>query len=325
MKVFTKSELLSFTRPEQLFTEANFKKEYHGLSKILHPDMGGNATLFAHVTELYDKAQELATINAWGKIGVVTINGKVYAYHSKHDFDLGEVYTTDAEIVYFVKKEFLPLPFFSTITYPDDSIKKGLVHMVPTDHSVVKAPEGNYYIIPKLETAFLLKDIMDKMTIPVRHVAWIVSRLYNISCLLHYNKQVHLDINPISCLVDPTTHHLFLFGGWWYTTGEGRKLTAMPASTYSVIPPSLLLEKKASVEMATEQIKALGRELLGNRNGTFLQLKGAEPTLAEWFTSPGSNDPYGEFATWQEKTLTKAFGKRTFVKWDIDRKTIYGV
>lgn len=47
------------------------------------------------------------------------------------------------------------------------------------------------------------------------HVAWIISRLENIACLLGYNGKVHGLINPDTIFINPQTHEASLLGGWW--------------------------------------------------------------------------------------------------------------
>jgi len=45
-------------------------------------------------------------------------------------------------------------------------------------------------------------------------VAWIVSRLENIACLLEYNEMTHGGIDPETVFINPKTHEAALLGGW---------------------------------------------------------------------------------------------------------------
>lgn len=51
--------------------------------------------------------------------------------------------------------------------------------------------------------------------LPYVHVAWIVSRLENIACLLSYNGMTHRGLSVESIFLNPITHEAALLGNWW--------------------------------------------------------------------------------------------------------------
>ena len=89
---------------------------------------------------------------------------------------------------------------------------------------------GLEYCFPKLRGTYELKDDEIMLTFsrsenlfPLslfgsftpEQVAWIISRLENICCVLNYSGLIHGGISKNSIWINPFTHHGVLMGHWW--------------------------------------------------------------------------------------------------------------
>lgn len=305
-------------RPEVIFTKENFKAQYKALALRHHPDRGGDARIFDKITKLYKEAEKLFESGAWGHKGILNLDKK-YVYDSVHLTETGVFYVCDNEVIYFIKKEFLPIN--STIpsaSFPENNMKEQFEYLTKR-YSTFKDKEGDYLIFNKPEGFYSLRDFKG---IELPHIAWTISRLYSIACFLTWAGFVNLDISLNSVFISPENHQALLLGnGYYYKYGE--KITKLPLHTYSIIPHSSLITKKAFPNLMSEQIKALGRELLGNRKADFLFLKSKNEVIANWLTNAPKEDIFEEYKEWDTEVLVKAFGKKRFARWDITKSDIY--
>jgi len=140
---------------------------------------------------------------------------------------------------------------------------------------------------------------------------------------MQWSNLVHGDISVNTVIINPSKHEVSLMGGWWYSKKIGEKLTSMPMPTFKILPNSVIHDKIAKMEIVSEQIHALGRELLGNRYGNYIELSKVNKKFAEWATNPGTDSLYDEYDTWDTKTLNSIFGPRKFIKWDLKSEEVY--
>ena len=137
-----------------------------------------------------------------------------------------------------------------------------------------------------------------------RHIAWIISRLENLCCVLEYNAVVHPEIDPDTVYINPNNHTACLYCNWWSvqqrnTRGDnGQLLTTADNLKGLRTTARSLLETE---EVTPDTPKAL------------LDFIGSEPRF----------DAYEDFAYWDEM-LIKAFGERKFIKMDTEDSDVYG-
>jgi hypothetical protein len=332
--VVTTTEIENIKNPMQLFTRLGYKKEFRELSKKYHPDMGGDGKVFAHIVSLYHKAESMDRAGAWGYAGTLSVideSGIKYQlnYLSKHDFELGLIYVGDTDIAYKIDisimsyKDAIKLPVFR---YKSPEMQKQFDGIVTSKYkNIIKTKDAVYLVHSKRENAYLLCEILERNKIEKEHVAWILSRLYNIGSFLQYNELVHCDIGINTILICPEDHTIALTGGWWYSYKEGDRLHSMPSATYNILPRSIVEDKKACYEMMGEQIHSLGRQLLGNRHGSFSELSKTNKNFAEWLTNAGQSDIIKEYQTWDKQILASIFGARKFVKWDLKKEDVFSL
>ena len=133
-----------------------------------------------------------------------------------------------------------------------------------------------------------------------RHVAWIISRMENLCCVLEFSGLVHPEIDPYNLFINPYTHQAALYGNWWKVCrnnsldGEGR-------------------------------IMRTSENLIGLRNtaSSILNDPEAPAALSEFIGSTPGIDAYEDFSYWDEM-LIKAYGERKFINMDTDDSRIYG-
>jgi serine/threonine protein kinase len=320
----TKKELLSLKRPSQLFTKDNFKNEYRKYAKANHPDNGGSIEVMMHINALYEKACKLYESDQWDSKDSLQINGTPYPFDSKNFFELGIIYISDKVLIYQLYSKYASFPINTVTSFPFPDIK--LQKLVPEEMHTWTDPltKDIYYIISKPEGSFLLKDILTKFpSIPEKHVAWIISRLYNIGCLLEANNLVHLDISLNSVLINPETHWAGIYGGWWYCYKKEQTIMSLPVSTYKILPYSSIKDKKAVLSLMGIQIKALAKELLGDRFGDIHSFEGINKGLVEYLIRPGEGSLIKEFINWDKNVLDSIYGPRKYIDWRVTKEDIY--
>lgn len=332
----TAEQILSISKCGDLFPYGvdNVKAKYKELVKEWHPDANKNskaADVFQKITELYNKALELLEQGTWEKTNYVLIakdNGKKIAlnYDTVFDFELGTCYVTKTKIVYVLgkdKKKYFDnaITRIKSLKYADKKMEDTLSICMPKIYQTFQSNNGEYVIVlDKTEDVYPLKSVFEYFgnKIQDRHVAWIISRLCNLTCFLKYNGIVHNGININNVFVSPQYHSILLLGGWWYTTKENEKMIGTTKDIFSIMSVTAKGSKKSSYLTDLESVKLLGRQLLGESNCRKLALDTTIPKAFINFLISGSgDDSYKEFSKW-DKALNDSYGARRFVKMEVN-------
>ncbi len=147
-------------------------------------------------------------------------------------------------------------------------------------------------------------------TLGGRHVAWIISRMENLCCVLEYNGLVHLELNENTLYINPYTHQASLYGGWW-KAGKHNSLSS-DGKTILQCRQNLL------------QLRNTAARLLGFDSAQNVHSSREIPkALAQFISGLPENNAYDDFALWDDM-LIKAYGERKFIHLDTDDETIYG-
>lgn len=332
----TAEQILSISKCGDLFPYGvdNVKAKYKELVKEWHPDANKNsksADVFQKITELYNKALELLEQGTWEKTNYVLIakdNGKKIAlnYDTVFDFELGTCYVTKTKIVYVLgkdKKKYFDnaITRIKSLKYADKKMEDTLSICMPKIYQTFQSSNGEYVIVlDKTEDIYPLKSVFEYFgnKIQDRHVAWIISRLCNLTCFLKYNGIVHNGININNVFVSPQYHSILLLGGWWYTTKENEKMIGTTKDIFSIMSVTAKGSKKSSYLTDLESVKLLGRQLLGESNCRKLVLDTTIPkAFTNFLISGSSDDAYKEFNKW-DKALNDSYGARRFVKMEVN-------
>ena len=79
----------------------------------------------------------------------------------------------------------------------------------------------------------------------------------------------------------------------------------------------------STTKVDLESIRAIGREILGNRAGATIDCDDLPKSMSDWMRFPSKSNAKEDFKNWQD-VLIKSFGERKFVKFEINRSIIYG-
>lgn len=335
------TEILKITEPGELFSDPdNIRSEYRDLARSYHPDLNSGSKeaqeVMTHINKLYQKGLTMIDSGNWVTPNLIRIrckDGKVREIHYQvcYPFELGMMYISNRIVAYFVESKHKSLfdnakKIISNFRYANDKMKQEVSKYLPSIIDSFETNEGKLVmVIGKTADVLLLRDVLKwhKGQLSDRHVAWIQSTLHNLACYIDYAKLSHNAISADTYFISPEHHSGLLLGGWWYCVPQGNKMISVPSATYAVMPPSIKRDKIGSIQTDMELIRALGRELLGDRNGTRLSdIKAAPEPMINWLRGATSDKAVSDYTTWQ-KVLDDSFGSRKFVEMKLTADMLY--
>lgn len=328
--------------PEKLFTKEGFKVQFLRLRKKWHPDtstLDNTDVVFAHLMDLAETAKGKIATNTWAGEAAIefsTHDNKTFRFRYKtmHEFELGKMYIGDKTLMYVLDADQEDLfdagiKMIREIKYPNSKLEAEFKRFFPKIKLVDKKTSiGLVAVFEKPEGTVLLQDLIDYMPdsrIDPKHVAWITSSLYNVATFLDHVGICHNSILPTTVFVDPKNHAAFLLGGWWFATKTGDALKAIPRELLKVLPNKIFDDKTADTLYDRQAVKGVAVGCLGDPTlvgMSLLSRTDIPSSLVNWIRSPSGPDAVKEYSGW-EKTLEKSFGKRKFIKLDIDINDIY--
>jgi len=326
----TKSELLSISRPEQLFPGNldSLKRVFRSLSRKWHPDMpSGDTEVFAKISTLNELAEKKLVTGHWDGAGVVTIetrtSGIVHIHaQTSGDFVLGRQIITGNRLFYAVDpahKSFVDT--FTSVRrhfrYSSDNMRRECERYVPGTITVDLLKDGRQLVsLPKTTDLIRLSDVVKHHggELDAKSGAWIISSLMNLCCYLEYTHVVHGDISADNYFISPEYHNGALLGGWWFATTVGSIVKTLPRRTMDIAPYEIKVNKQATPLIDLELVKLLGRECLS--------LNTATPPIKKWLTSIATGSARDQYASWMK--ALESFGPRRFIKMSVTAEEIYG-
>jgi hypothetical protein len=329
--------LLALKTPEQLFSgdAEKAKHEFYALAQRWHPDRNPDklsASVFAHISALYDEAIRKLENNLWDGTGVLRaegLHGRLeIPYRRRCSFELGSLYLADERVVYVLDAKYRDLydnaqRMLGSFVFASNRMQQEIQRYLPHDFKTFQLRDGRLGLeIPKAPEFVRLRDVVKHLggRIEPRHVAWILSTLHNLVCYLEYAKITHNDISLDTYFISPAQHSGALLGGWWYAVRSGAELKQVPRRTYELLPWSVRTKKRAESRTDLDLVRAVGRELLGSGLATDTTI----PTLlVEWLRNVSTGDAVRDYDLWR-KALKDAFGPRRFVKMEVTADNLYG-
>jgi hypothetical protein len=331
-------------RPDKLFSfdSENRTDEVRKLLSIWHPDRSTdpNATdVFKHIQQLKKSADEQIQDNTWATNGAVLFTcsktKKIFKFKYLYmkPFELGHMYVNNTKVLYVVKDTFTKLfdngvKVLQSIKYPAAKYEKEFKKYLPSIAHISKDTNiGHVLIVDKTEDVVQLSNLLqylpDNKLLP-RHTAWIISSLLNTCCFLYYIGISHNAILTDTMFVSPQYHSVVMLGGWWYANPINNKLVGLPAPVINSLPSSVLSDKISKLFFDSMLIKSLAIECLGDttRVGSkLLKDKDIPGNIVQWLRASTFDNPVTNYKNW-DKVLDAAYGKRTFIKLDVDIKHI---
>jgi hypothetical protein len=329
-------------RPDLLFTgkdEAD-KALYRKLAHQWHPDrQDGKGEVFQQIAALYRERQVQLDNGTWQGSGFTEYVTEAKPrrtfrinYLRQHPFELGICYICRDTVMYVVEAKHRvlyenALQAFKSFKYANDKMKAEIGRYLPTIVHEEKLSGSYMMAVSKPPDFVSVADLAAHVKrIPNVHIAWIISRLMNLSCYLQYTNIAHGDINQETLFVSPSTHSGMLLGGWWYARQRGASLSYLPqhsAKIWRTLPHAVQSKKQATSKLDHELIRAMARELLGDAGGTSLLRNPEIPKpLALWLNATGTGSAVTDFGAWA-KVRESSLGERRFTKFDIAASDIY--
>ncbi len=110
------------------------------------------------------------------------------------------------------------------------------------------------------------------LTLPQKHVNWILSRMLEVCSWMAQEGYVHCGINPESVFVVPETHGVIL-GSFYHMSLEDGRLRTISAKYKNWYAPEIFKEKRAITTIDIELCKRTAAYLLGDKSGVGVKLR----------------------------------------------------
>jgi hypothetical protein len=342
-------KILSITENEANDLFGNTDKDFirfvfNQLALKWHPDhnketeLEGVGSVFKHVKFLFENAiKSLDNDLRWknNTLYVKTTSGKelVVFYIKKEDFELGTMLLTEDSIVYLVQKQFEDL-FHNAVNiikdfrYPNTDMKTKIQSCLPQTVSIHVTKDFNVLTVKKDPKLIRLSDLLDFSSISGQldpyHVAWILSRLHNMTCYLQWAKLSHQAITLESCFIEPQEHSFSLLGGWWYARPVGNKIIGLPGNLTNFLP-DVINTGIANDSSDLNLIRRVCLQLLGNRNGVgYYRYSNVPPTMLEWLRNANNKPAFSQYTEWKDGIRPSLFKeKKGLIPMKIEAKQIY--
>lgn len=325
--------------PERLFKDHNnLKHELFALLKAWHPDVNKDpnaSSVATHINALYARATVLAAKGSWQTPNLLILKGKDgrerrIAYRARRSFELGLLYIGETIATYVIDRKHENLVLsglraIGTIRYPDESFRRSLEQYFPKVEHYFETDDSFVICMRKRKDEVLLSDLIVHLggKMDPKHVAWVLSCLFNLASFLHISKMTVNGIEPQTVFVSTPTHSLSILGGWWYGANFGKPMTSLPPAVYRLAPRKLINAKKAVSFLDLESIRAIGRTALGDITGTSFRMNADIPKpMASFLILPSSYNAVQDYQAWSD-TLKDSFGPRKFVKLEVTMDDVY--
>ena len=267
--------LKTVTNPAQVFGDnpKRVNKVYRRLSKVFHPDAGGNEAVFQMLTALYERAkQDIAD----GEYGNANVLGMVRAVEDGTLIELNTLLGEgDAHRVYAGTNEVVGMPQVAKVCIsPDyefaseneefilralqsapgyDTVRHYFPQFVLVGRNAVGARvnvlsyDRNFIAHPS-ELASL-KTVVDSIGfLDVRHIGWIWRKLLLGMKFAHHHGVIHACLTPDNILltVHPDKHGVVL-GGWIHASYNQSALTSISVDWLdSIYPPDAVVNERVA-------------------------------------------------------------------------------
>lgn len=315
--------------------------EYYKVQNIaVCPYCGNKSTVFEQDKQLYEQFQNMfAALNNQKTGGtkeegfwietsreeLIGEDGEIIqiSFLTKSQVDLCTQYVARKNIIYVFKenqeeyaKRFIDR--VSRLSYPNQEMEKELRQYVPKITAERKLLDGSMLIaIEKKDGVYPLKMLGILLD---RHVAWIISRLENLCCLLEYNKLVLNAITIDNLFVHPEEHQIYLYGGWWFAGYAGTELVGASADAKQYIDRKQYGFKKNKYTTDLECIRLVAAKLLGYQDRKSLKADSVLPIPFRKFIVEQSEGSVGkDFHKW-DKVLEKSYGERKYIPLSIEEE-----
>lgn len=327
----TAQDILNAKNCWAIFTKdaAAIKQTYRALAKRYHPDVThGGPEVLQQLNIHYERALHL--INNGLTIEVTHKQSKRVVkntYLTEKIFELGKVYIGQTKLIYLIKEGKYyhnMLKNITNLTYMTPDMEAEFSRCLPKIIDNFETTTGEWCVIlEKTADVYSLEDLLKQQNgrLDPKHVAWVISRLLNISCYLKTQGKVHNGLSITNCFVSPEFHTILPLGGWWYMTEVGAPMLGTQKSIYDVMTIHTKATRIADYTTDMESIRLIAKQLLGD---TLLITPDANipAAVVKWLKQGSTDDAMREFSEWNQ-VLLEAWGVRKFIPLEVKEEDIY--
>ena len=250
----------------------------------------------------------------------------VINYLTKQRVDVCTMYVAKQHVIYVFAREHEKYieryrEMIGKIRYPSPEMERELSNYIPKPVTECRLADGSFFIaIEKQETIYPLRMLG---TLLDRHVAWVISRMENLCCLLAYNDMVLNGLIEDNLFVDPVNHQLYLYGGWWFAGFRGSETAGASKAVLPYLEKRDEQKSRNSYKTDLESLRMVAVRLLGYQDRETLKADKLLPqAFREFLLREPKRDAMEDFAEW-DKVLEQSFGERKFIPLKITKEEIY--
>lgn len=304
---------------------------------------GSKSTVFEQDKKLYEQFQNMCAVmlNQEGKKGLeegfwvessreelLRDDGEVIEikYLVKEKVDICTMYVAKKHVIYLFEPEHVEYvntykEMVEKIKYPTEDMKKELSTYIPRIVTGCRLKDGRFFLaIEKKEDTYPLKMLGVLLD---RHVAWIISRLENLCCLLDYNDMVLNGFTEENLFVDPANHQIYLYGGWWFAGYMNAEAIGASKTVLPLLRKGKDGKNRNNCLTDLESIRKIAVRLLGFDGSKELkEAKLIPEAFREFLCNASKMNARADFAEW-DKVLEKTYGERKFIPLIMTEEEIY--
>lgn len=259
-------------------------------------------------------------------------------YLAKRRANMCTMYAAKRNIIYLFDKEHEAYArrykeMIERIVYPSKEMERELSSYVPKLVTECRLSDDRWFLaIEKKEGVYplgMLGNFTD------RHVAWMISRLENLCCLLQYNEMVLNGFALENLFVDPANHQIYLYGGWWFAGFIGAQRAGASQGVFSHGKEKEYLSEGCGQNERNHgrtdlySIRQIAIRLLGfaDREDLERQLEGGGTQVlprpfADFLLEDVKRDAVADFKKWDE-VLLQSYGERKFIPLAMTQEEVY--
>ncbi|MGI4737121.1 MAG: hypothetical protein ACRYG7_18275 [Janthinobacterium lividum] len=266
----TIARILTSTHAEQVLPRASYRAEYHRLVRVLHPD----------VCALPGAAEAVIRLNAYV--------AQLAALDTPTD-DAGRLRVLPDHRVRFEGDPALlrrSVANHQRLLALRDPASTHFRQYLP----VALAWEGPALLLTPPAWVVPLAGLV----LPPEHVAWVLSRLLELTAWLHQRHFVHAGLVPEALALVPDTHGLVLLSAYHLTT-LGGPLTTISGKYKPWYPDAVFADKRATPGLDLALVQRTAVALLGDASGHGVRLRGTVDERLLTFLLTPHHDAFAAF------------------------------
>jgi len=266
----TIARILTSTHAGQVLPRASYRAEYHRLVRMLHPD----------VCALPGAAEAVIRLNAYV--------AQLAALDTPTD-DAGQLRVLPDHQVRFEGDPTLlrrSAANFQRLLSLRDPTSAHFRQYLPAG----LAWEGPALLLTPPARVVPLAGLM----LPTEHVAWVLSRMLELTAWLHQSNFVHAGLVPEALALVPDTHGLVLLSAYHLTT-LGGPLTTISGKYKPWYPDAVFADKRATPGLDLALVQRTAVALLGDASGHGVRLRGTVDERLLTFLLTPHHDAFAAF------------------------------